>query len=111
MLACQAAKAAPQLTLILKDVETFTDKLARHPELIGIGGAHPAEQRAEGPAVAAAGPHHPADAPVSGRASTNPKRERGEGSESHPSAARCGPTGAPDREGSIVPPSSPIYDL
>ena len=37
--ACQAAKAAPQLNLILKDVETFTDKLARHPELIGIGGA------------------------------------------------------------------------
>ena len=36
--ACQAAKAAPQLNLILKDLETFADKLARHPELIGIGG-------------------------------------------------------------------------
>ncbi len=37
--ACQAAKAAPQLNLILKDLETFADKLARHPELIGVGGA------------------------------------------------------------------------
>ena len=38
--ACQAAKAAPEaLNLILKDLETFADKLARHPELIGIGGA------------------------------------------------------------------------
>ena len=36
--ACQAAKAAPQLNLILKDFETFADKLARHPESIGLGG-------------------------------------------------------------------------
>jgi phospholipid/cholesterol/gamma-HCH transport system substrate-binding protein len=36
--ACQAAKAAPLISLILKDVETFTDKLARHPESIGLGG-------------------------------------------------------------------------
>ncbi len=36
--ACQAAKAAPQLTQIMKDLETFTDKLARHPESIGLGG-------------------------------------------------------------------------
>ena len=36
--ACQAAKAAPQLNLIMKDLETFTDKLARHPESIGLGG-------------------------------------------------------------------------
>ena len=36
--ACQAAKAAPQLDLILKDFEVFADKLARHPESIGLGG-------------------------------------------------------------------------
>ena len=36
--ACQAAKAAPQLNLILRDFEIFADKLARHPELIGAGG-------------------------------------------------------------------------
>jgi ABC-type transporter Mla subunit MlaD len=36
--ASQAARAATQLGLILKDLETFTDKLARHPESIGLGG-------------------------------------------------------------------------
>lgn len=36
--AAQAAKAAPQINLILKDVEIFADKLARHPESIGLGG-------------------------------------------------------------------------
>ena len=64
--ACQAAKAAPQLSQIMKDVETFTDKLARHPEPIGLGGAGAAEQRAEGPADAA-GLDHSADAPVTMR--------------------------------------------
>lgn len=29
----------PRLDRILKDVEVFTDKIARHPELIGVGGA------------------------------------------------------------------------
>jgi phospholipid/cholesterol/gamma-HCH transport system substrate-binding protein len=37
-LASQAAKAAPQFNLILKDLEVFADKLARHPESIGLGG-------------------------------------------------------------------------
>ena len=36
--ASAAAKAAPMINLILKDVETFTDKIARHPEAIGLGG-------------------------------------------------------------------------
>ena len=36
--ACQVSKAAPQLNLILRDLETFADKLARHPEALGIGG-------------------------------------------------------------------------
>jgi phospholipid/cholesterol/gamma-HCH transport system substrate-binding protein len=31
-------KVMPRLDRILKDVETFADKLARHPESIGIGG-------------------------------------------------------------------------
>ena len=29
----------PQLERILKDIEVFSDKLARHPESIGLGGA------------------------------------------------------------------------
>jgi len=37
--ACQAAKMMPRLDRILKDIEVFADKLARHPELIGVGGA------------------------------------------------------------------------
>jgi phospholipid/cholesterol/gamma-HCH transport system substrate-binding protein len=37
--ACSLARAMPQLNRILKDVETFADKLARHPELLGVRGA------------------------------------------------------------------------
>jgi phospholipid/cholesterol/gamma-HCH transport system substrate-binding protein len=37
--ACAISKQMPQINQILKDVEVFTDKLARHPELIGVGGA------------------------------------------------------------------------
>src|SRR5262249_50800538 len=37
--ALMAAKIMPRLDRVLRDVETFADKLARHPELIGIGGA------------------------------------------------------------------------
>lgn len=32
------AKTLPRLDRILKDLETFADKLARHPEAIGLGG-------------------------------------------------------------------------
>lgn len=32
-------KLMPRVDRVLKDVETFADKLARHPELIGVGGA------------------------------------------------------------------------
>ena len=35
---CSIGKAMPRLDRILKDVETFADKLARHPESIGLGG-------------------------------------------------------------------------
>jgi ABC-type transporter Mla subunit MlaD len=37
--ACALARSLPRLDRILKDLETFADKLARHPELIGVGGA------------------------------------------------------------------------
>lgn len=37
--ALMATKILPRLDRILRDVEIFADKLARHPELIGIGGA------------------------------------------------------------------------
>ena len=37
--ACAIAKLMPRLDRILKDLETFADKLARHPELIGASGA------------------------------------------------------------------------
>jgi phospholipid/cholesterol/gamma-HCH transport system substrate-binding protein len=36
---CVIAKTAPRLDRILKDVEVFADKIARHPELLGAGGA------------------------------------------------------------------------
>lgn len=36
---CAIVKMLPRLDRILKDLETFADKLARHPELIGASGA------------------------------------------------------------------------
>jgi ABC-type transporter Mla subunit MlaD len=36
---CGVSKLIPRLERIVKDFETFADKLARHPELIGVGGA------------------------------------------------------------------------
>jgi phospholipid/cholesterol/gamma-HCH transport system substrate-binding protein len=36
--ALMATKILPRLDRVLQDVEVFADKLARHPELIGIGG-------------------------------------------------------------------------
>jgi len=37
--ACMMAHVLPRLDRILKDFEVFADKVARHPELIGVGGA------------------------------------------------------------------------
>ena len=37
--ALMVTKILPRLDRVLRDVEIFADKLARHPELIGIGGA------------------------------------------------------------------------
>jgi hypothetical protein len=37
--ACQITTIMPRLDRILRDVETFADKIARHPESLGVGGA------------------------------------------------------------------------
>lgn len=37
-IACQLSRSMPRIDRILKDFETFADKLARHPEALGIGG-------------------------------------------------------------------------
>jgi phospholipid/cholesterol/gamma-HCH transport system substrate-binding protein len=39
MAACQVRGLMTRVDRILKDMEVFADKLARHPELLGIGGA------------------------------------------------------------------------
>jgi phospholipid/cholesterol/gamma-HCH transport system substrate-binding protein len=37
--ACMITTVMPRLDRILRDVEVFADKIARHPETIGVGGA------------------------------------------------------------------------
>jgi phospholipid/cholesterol/gamma-HCH transport system substrate-binding protein len=37
--ACQINKMLPRVDRILQDAEVFADKIARHPDLIGVGGA------------------------------------------------------------------------
>jgi ABC-type transporter Mla subunit MlaD len=37
-LLCTLNKSMPRLDRILRDLETFADKLARHPESLGLGG-------------------------------------------------------------------------
>jgi ABC-type transporter Mla subunit MlaD len=37
--ACMLARLMPRLDRVLKDVEVFADKIARHPESLGVGGA------------------------------------------------------------------------
>jgi len=36
---CQVGRMMPRLERALKDLEVFTDKIARHPESLGVGGA------------------------------------------------------------------------
>jgi ABC-type transporter Mla subunit MlaD len=36
---CDVQKLTPKFELIVRDIGVFADKLARHPELIGVGGA------------------------------------------------------------------------
>lgn len=48
--ACLLLRSMPRMERILKDVETFADKLARHPELLGVRGAvRPSEGLKEPP--------------------------------------------------------------
>jgi ABC-type transporter Mla subunit MlaD len=48
--ACMLVRGMPRLDRILKDLETFADKLARHPELLGVRGAvRPSEGLKEPP--------------------------------------------------------------
>ncbi len=47
---CMVLRSMPRLERILKDLETFADKLARHPELLGVRGAvRPSEGLKEPP--------------------------------------------------------------
>ncbi len=49
---CGLNKSMPRFDRILKDLETFADKLARHPESLGLGGAiRPSSGLKEGPAT------------------------------------------------------------
>lgn len=55
--ACMVTKLIPRLDRILADVEVFADKIARHPESIGVGGAvRPNSGLKESPSV---GPPQP----------------------------------------------------
>jgi phospholipid/cholesterol/gamma-HCH transport system substrate-binding protein len=57
--ACQFAKLVPQLQRILRDVEIFADKIARHPESLGIGGVvRPGTGLKEPPSVLPWRPHY-----------------------------------------------------
>ncbi len=48
--ACLLLRGMPRIERILKDMETFADKLARHPELLGVRGAvRPSEGLKEPP--------------------------------------------------------------
>ena len=48
--ACLLLRGVPRIERILKDMETFSDKLARHPELLGVRGAvRPSEGLKEPP--------------------------------------------------------------
>ena len=37
--ACMLTRLMPRVDRILRDVEVFADKIARHPESLGVGGA------------------------------------------------------------------------
>jgi ABC-type transporter Mla subunit MlaD len=48
--ACMVTRVIPRLDRILQDIEVFADKIARHPESIGLGGAvRPSAGLKEGP--------------------------------------------------------------
>jgi ABC-type transporter Mla subunit MlaD len=50
--ACTANKLMPRMDRILRDVEVFTDKIARHPEALGLSGViRPSAGLKEGPST------------------------------------------------------------
>ncbi|HZT78670.1 MAG TPA: MlaD family protein [Gemmataceae bacterium] len=60
---CNVNRLVPQVERILKDVEVFSDKLARHPEKIGLGGVvRPSSGLKEPPSAPVAPP--PAHGPI-----------------------------------------------
>ena len=49
--ACLVTRSLPRLDRVLGDLEVFADKLARHPEAIGLGGVvRPSTGLKDGPA-------------------------------------------------------------
>jgi len=62
--ALMVTRILPRVDRALRDVETFADKIARHPESLGIGGAiRPSSGLKESPTFGPYGPqpgyHHP----------------------------------------------------
>jgi ABC-type transporter Mla subunit MlaD len=58
--ACMITKTMPRLDRILRDVEVFADKIARHPESLGVGGAvRPSAGLKEGPTTPQFHQQHP----------------------------------------------------
>lgn len=65
-LLAQAIRMVPKLDRILQDAETFADKIARHPELLGVGGAvRPGNGLKDPPARPMNQPGFPPSAPIS----------------------------------------------
>jgi phospholipid/cholesterol/gamma-HCH transport system substrate-binding protein len=56
--ACLLTRSLPRIDRILKDVEVFADKIARHPESLGVGGAiSPSSGMKESPTSTLYRPH------------------------------------------------------
>jgi phospholipid/cholesterol/gamma-HCH transport system substrate-binding protein len=56
--ACMLMRTMPRLDRILKDLEVFADKVARHPETLGVGGVvNPSAGLKEAPSAGTSWPH------------------------------------------------------
>lgn len=56
-IACMTAALMPRLDRALRDLETFADKIARHPEVLGVGGVVRPGSGLKEPPLAPPGPH------------------------------------------------------
>jgi phospholipid/cholesterol/gamma-HCH transport system substrate-binding protein len=57
--ACMVARMMPRLDRALRDIEVFADKIARHPESLGVGGAiRPSAGLKESPSAGTHVPRH-----------------------------------------------------